>query len=67
MGFSDFLKGAAKVAGAAKNEYDRFENKAADAMWSRYTVSELQDIANGYKDGNAAAARAALRKHGYSW
>lgn len=67
MGFSDFMKGAMKVAGAARNEYDRFENKAADTMWSNYSVSELRDIANGYRSGNAAAARAALRKHGYDW
>ncbi len=67
MDFSDFVKGASKAAGFAKREYDRYENNAADVMWSNYTVSELQDIANGYRSGNAAAARAALRKHGYDW
>lgn len=64
MGFGDFLKGAAKVAGKS---YDNYEKKAADTMWRNYSVSELKDIARGYKEGNRAAARKALEDHGYSW
>lgn len=64
MGFGDFLKGAINVA---NKEYNRQADNMADTMWRRYSVSELQDIANGYRDGNRAAARRALENHGYSW
>lgn len=42
MSFSDFMKGVMKVAGATKNEYDRYENKAAD------TVKNSSAIKSGY-------------------